>query len=338
MNRPAGVGLLAAAILAALAAHSCAASPEDYFAQGNEYFEKKDYDKAIAAYSEVIRLKPDYAPAYTNRGAAYERKGDCDRAIKDHDMAIRLKPNFALAYTNRGVAYAKKELSDKAIRDHDTAIRLKPDLACAYNNRAAEYWAKGDFDRALADYSTAIRVQPLYALAYRGRGEVHIDLHKYDEALRDLAEAIKLTPNDHLAHCLRGRAYDEKGDYGAAIRDYRRAIHLKADYAEALNALAWIYATHKYANVRSGEAALRLARRAVALKRSAARLDTLACAYAERGDFTKAIETQQQAIALCKDPAHRQELERRREGFRKHKTYVQQQREEEPGDKRPGGE
>ena len=70
--------------------------------------EKQDYDAAIAAYSEAIRLDPKYAAAYSNRGAAYGGEGQYDRAIADFSAAIRLSPEDARVYKNRGCAYREK--------------------------------------------------------------------------------------------------------------------------------------------------------------------------------------------------------------------------------------
>ncbi|MCH7779091.1 MAG: tetratricopeptide repeat protein [Gemmatimonadetes bacterium] len=45
------------------------------------------------------------AVAFTNRGLAYKSKGQWDRAIADFSEAIRLNPDFAEAFTNRGNIY-----------------------------------------------------------------------------------------------------------------------------------------------------------------------------------------------------------------------------------------
>ncbi len=48
---------------------------------------KGDFDKAIADFSEAIRLDPKDADAYFNRGRAYEKKGETERARADFDQA-----------------------------------------------------------------------------------------------------------------------------------------------------------------------------------------------------------------------------------------------------------
>jgi tetratricopeptide (TPR) repeat protein len=58
--------------------------------RGASFFEKGDFDNAIADCTEAIRLDPKDALAYLNRGLAYRSKGDSDKAIADFKEAIRL--------------------------------------------------------------------------------------------------------------------------------------------------------------------------------------------------------------------------------------------------------
>ena len=46
--------------------------------------------------------------AYNNRGDAWHHKGDLARAIADFSEAIRIDPGYALAYGNRGYVYYKQ--------------------------------------------------------------------------------------------------------------------------------------------------------------------------------------------------------------------------------------
>src|ERR1039458_2727660 len=109
------------------------------------YDHKGDYDKAIADYSEVIRLKPDFSAAFNGRGNTYSRKGKSDEAIADFSAAIRLKPDYVFAFNNRCIAYKDNGEYDKALADCTEAIRLKPDDAEAFNNRGIAHDRKHEF-------------------------------------------------------------------------------------------------------------------------------------------------------------------------------------------------
>jgi tetratricopeptide (TPR) repeat protein len=123
------------------------------------------FEQAIADFSQALKLDPNNAKIYVERGNAYGDKGDNDRAIADYDQAIRLNPNFAEAYSNRGNAYLSKGDHDRAIADYDQAIRLNPNFAEAYYNRGNSYYVKRDYDRAIADYEAALRINPNHANA-----------------------------------------------------------------------------------------------------------------------------------------------------------------------------
>lgn len=48
---------------------------------------------------------------------SYANKHNYDRAIQDFDQAIRLDPNAAIIFYDRGIAYANKHEYDRAIQD-----------------------------------------------------------------------------------------------------------------------------------------------------------------------------------------------------------------------------
>ena len=57
--------------------------------------DRGDYDSAISAYTEAIRLDTGLVQAYVGRGFAYCQNGDLERALADTTEAIRLDPNNA---------------------------------------------------------------------------------------------------------------------------------------------------------------------------------------------------------------------------------------------------
>jgi len=87
-------------------------------------------EEAIAACTRAIssgRLHDhDLAAEYYNRGIKYSSKGDYDRAIADYTEAIKLDPTFARAYYNRGFAKRAKGDSANASADIAKAMLLNP--------------------------------------------------------------------------------------------------------------------------------------------------------------------------------------------------------------------
>jgi len=57
-----------------------------------EYRQAGDYDRAIADYTQTIRLDPDFTGAYSGRGLAYEGKGDTAKALADYRKALTVAP------------------------------------------------------------------------------------------------------------------------------------------------------------------------------------------------------------------------------------------------------
>jgi tetratricopeptide (TPR) repeat protein len=206
---------------------------EGYLERGIAYDSKGDYDRAIADYNQAIRLNPDYYTAYNNRGDAYGGKGDYDRAIADYNQVIRLNPDIDAAFNNRGLVYKNKGDYDMAIADYTQAIRINPYYAIGFNNRGLAYYDKGDFDMAIADFTQAIRLDPDNAQAYKNRGDAYIGKRDYDRAITDLNQAIRLDPDNAIALNSRAIAYNYKGDYDRAITDYTQVIRLDPDYVYA---------------------------------------------------------------------------------------------------------
>jgi Flp pilus assembly protein TadD len=59
--------------------------------KGESLLEKEDYNGAVAAFTNAIRLSPKSAEVYCQRGVAYGSKGEPDKAIADFDEAIHFE-------------------------------------------------------------------------------------------------------------------------------------------------------------------------------------------------------------------------------------------------------
>lgn len=174
-------------------------SPDEYDAilrkTDNVNSRRAAYEGAIVDYDVTIRLDPDFANAYFNRGKAKAKLRDYFNAIMDFDTALRLDPNSVEFYYNRAEAQASLGDHEAAISDYDTIISLDPNYILAYYRRG---WAKSilqQYESAISDYDVIIQLNPERPLAYYYRGKVKIELEQIDAAKEDLHTALKFIPN-----------------------------------------------------------------------------------------------------------------------------------------------
>lgn len=164
------------------------------FARAYAWERKRDYDRAIADYTEVIRLEPRDFKAYYNRGSIFkEHKHDFARAIADLDEAIRLEQRFASSYNNRGVAHHLSGHHDLAVSDFTAVLRVNPGHPLAHHNRGIVHFALGNFGQAAEDHRAAMdRVSaPFdgYSLLLRYLARVRSgESGSGDAALKELAD------------------------------------------------------------------------------------------------------------------------------------------------------
>lgn len=158
------------------------------------YFSKRDFEHAIADFSNAAKMIPD-PYYYVGRGIVYAAIGDCDRAIDDYDEAIRLEPYYPRVYNNRGNCLRKKGDLDAAISDYSREIKINPNEPVVYFNRGVALKMQGKFSDAIDDLSRAVALNPKYAMAYFVRADTYIDEGDLDSADRDFKTASMLDPS-----------------------------------------------------------------------------------------------------------------------------------------------
>jgi tetratricopeptide (TPR) repeat protein len=161
------------------------------------------------------------------------------------------------------------------------------------------------------------------SMAYNNRGYSWFRQHDLERAIADFTRAVQLNPKLLLAYHNRSMACEMKGDAARALADLNEVIRLDPKDWWAHNARASIRATWPDVKYRDGKRGVEDATLACELTRWAdpTALDTLAAAYAEAGDFSKAIDTQQKALALPSPDADRATRRARVDGYRRKEPY-----------------
>ena len=148
---------------------------------------------------------------------------------------------------------------------------------------------------------------------------------KWDEAIVDYDAAIALAPADFRALMGRAAARYGKGEIEKALEDYTETMKRHPDEPQPFNDYAWMLATAPKEGVRNGAKAIEMAIQACKLTeyKNAAFIDTLAAAYAEKGNFDEALKWQEEAVKLSGDQPEdvKKELEERIPLYKAKKPY-----------------
>jgi tetratricopeptide (TPR) repeat protein len=127
-----------------------------YVARGQAYAASAspDYERALADFTEAIKLRPGRTENYLLRGAALSTTGNWAGAEADFDEAIALDDQDPAAYYSRAVAHDAQGENEAALADYAKAIARRKDYVEAYLKRGSLLQRMGRSDAASADYRT----------------------------------------------------------------------------------------------------------------------------------------------------------------------------------------
>jgi len=105
---------------------------------GNDYFDTRQFQKAIEAYERALELEPKDPDVLTDQGVMYQEVGQFDRAIANFEKANKLNPAHVQSLFNIGVVYANgKKDPQKAAAAWKKVIAVAPQSPQAQAARQA---------------------------------------------------------------------------------------------------------------------------------------------------------------------------------------------------------
>ena len=138
---------------------------------GGLYRGAEQWDRAIAAESQAVRLHPKYAVAFHGRGKAKVGKEDYAGAVEDFTASIVLfemrgglekyltveqpSAEYIDCYRTRGVALSHLNKYNEGIADLSIALRLRKDDPKLFYERGYLEEKGGRKNEAIADYQRA---------------------------------------------------------------------------------------------------------------------------------------------------------------------------------------
>jgi tetratricopeptide (TPR) repeat protein len=97
-------------------------------AAGVEAMQAERYAEAIAAFSEVIRRRPDFAEGWNKRATVHYLAGDYARSLADCDEVMKRNPYHFGALSGYGQIYFRMGEYEKAIGWWRRALEVNPNM------------------------------------------------------------------------------------------------------------------------------------------------------------------------------------------------------------------
>jgi len=259
---------------------------------------------------EFVNLQPDAIKKihprylddtyYVRAGGEFRRQLDYENAIRWYQKALAINPKNVEALVQLGDCLVRQRKFSEAKPYFTQAIEIDPKSRRGHEGLGNVLAEEGKFSEAVAHFRAALRIDPRFAIAHFRLGVLLMDTGNREEAKLHLAEAIRLDREDPRAACALAAALASEGKLQEAAELYRLALGIDPDLPMALTELAAILTTTEDPNLRNGQEALQLAKRAckVTGNQNPAALLVLSQAYAEVGQFGDAIDAAEEALKI----------------------------------------
>ena len=154
--------VIAAALIPSATRVGTRAQNEDaatFYQQGLSLVAAENFDEAIKAFSQAIKLKPEFAEAYLQLGEAYWEKGEAKKALEAYKQSLKYQPDSARAYADLGAAYPYSDYK-KAVEAYSEAIRIDPKAPTVHFKLGALHAAHEKKESAVAEYKILQTLDP----------------------------------------------------------------------------------------------------------------------------------------------------------------------------------
>jgi len=171
-------------------------SAELWNAKGNTLLLKmQNYEKAVLAYDEAIRINPYDINSISNKGFSLFNLGRYNDAIAEYNLANSINPKIADTWNKLGNAQLSTGNVSLAMASYDKSLELDPEFIFSWNNRGIALLEQGKYEEAVCSFGTALSLDPSYAAANLGRATALMALGRYNEAVEDYTSYLKFEPD-----------------------------------------------------------------------------------------------------------------------------------------------
>ena len=159
---------------------------------GTAFMNLQRLDSAMVWFGDAIRINPDLAEAYLQRGICHFRKENYVRSLQDLETTLKKNETIAEANFYKGMVFKAYKRFEEAIDDFRNAVRggFNPYEANIQTGICYEKLDKSS--KARQYYSEAVKLNRDLPTAYLLRGMSELKDENTKEAYADLDEGLKI--------------------------------------------------------------------------------------------------------------------------------------------------
>lgn len=209
--------------------------PDSYnYSRGVEAINNNNAEEALDYLNKEINEHPDNGYAFAWIALVRNYNEEFGRALTAANVAVKKIPSKdkeykAFAYGTRAQVYLNLEDTIQALKDYSQAINIVPDDDRFYNQRAQVYYEQGKYDLADKDYLKMISLKEGDVMGYMGIGRNANAQKRYEDAIKQFDYVVKLEPNYSSAYSFRAESYIGLKKYNEAIDDVISALGIDRD-------------------------------------------------------------------------------------------------------------
>ena len=304
--------------------------PDSYnYTRGVEAINNNNAEEALDYLNKEINEHPDNGYAFAWIALVRIYNEEFGRALTAANIAVKKIPSKdkeykAFAYGTRAKVYLNLEDTIQALKDYSQAINVMPDDDRLYNQRAQVYYEQEKYDLADKDYQEMISLKAGDVMGYMGIGRNANAQKRYGDAIKQFDYVVKLDQNYSSAYSFRAESYIGLKKYNEAIDDVitalgidkdRKAFYelqeladsafeqtvakLKAQKIKEPNEQSWAYDLGVvYERAAKYNKAIAYYKESLEKESNIITASRISSCYDDLGDYDKALEYCDQAIAL----------------------------------------
>lgn len=180
-------------------------NPDNYLDLGVLCLDHSSFQVGVDVLSDGLRVIPDSAPLYIQRGVLYIEMLRFDQADADFERANVLDPHQDKGTLALGISLLQASKPDRSVSLVRARLQKTPNSPTLNYLLAEALLRKGvrpgstDFNEAVAAARRSVHADPNFVLAYNVLTELYLRCDKAKEAIAASRAALKIDPHDQAA-------------------------------------------------------------------------------------------------------------------------------------------